>query len=621
MSQYRQYLQKLSTHSATTAFICKAFLGLKLLDEFFLGLHLSKDALTCTIINDHYTPVYRRVIDFKKDLPAEYTKNSNPAATWVAALDKLFTDIAESLEFDLGRVSAIGGSTEPGLAIWKEGAEVVLRNLDLTSSLSQQLEGMLLPLDMDSNNSDRTAPDDNSTPATNNVADQLLQLTDDVIKQSERISLPGSLLASLLIGKYAETDLSDASMAGIWNKHEQALDNRLVDRSKDLKDKLGSFTSTSDSLGHLTAYCAKRWRMSTKCIVLPFVNSKSVDLINLNLTSGDCLYSMDKQDSLSWYVPVTQTPHPNAIMDPRHPDLESYCTFLLTGTKIRSRTYGDEWIQFGNSLRNLGPGCHALDNDAPKVTRFSFVQREQQDAHEQLQPGDNHETLIIRRYEDGEMVAAFQPREKEMPEATNLEWETSHLSSDQLIQFKIAQYDARSLMDTMLLSIRFQLESISQGRSDAIRRIMVIGHDPMSTSGSLLQLVSNALNLPVFKLRKIIETGTSSADTKCILAGLLSRFSILRTDALKELEQPGPIEASLIDDPKLRTATWEDAVQKERSSKEKKAITTFSKMIDNDAIVRHDHLLIAEPQPSEVEKYDELYKEFCHCRRTMFKNE
>jgi hypothetical protein len=114
MSQYRQYLQKLSTHSPTTAFLCKAFLGLKLLDEFFLGLHLSKDALTCTIINDHYTPVYRRIIDFKKDLPAEYTKNydSNPAATWVASLDRLFTDIAESLEFDLGRVSAIGGSAE-----------------------------------------------------------------------------------------------------------------------------------------------------------------------------------------------------------------------------------------------------------------------------------------------------------------------------------------------------------------------------------------------------------------------------------------------------------------------------------------------------------------------------
>jgi glycerol kinase len=83
------------------------------------------------------------------------------------------------------------------------------------------------------------------------------------VKQSERISLPGSFLASLLIGKYAETDLSEASLAGIWNRQEQALENRLVDLGKDTKAKLGSLTSTSESLGHLTSYCAKRWRMST----------------------------------------------------------------------------------------------------------------------------------------------------------------------------------------------------------------------------------------------------------------------------------------------------------------------------------------------------------------------
>jgi hypothetical protein len=333
---------------------------------------------------------------------------------------------------------------------------------------------------------------------------------------------------------------------------------------------------------------------------------------------------MDKRDSLSWYVhaTTTQNPCPNFTIDPRHPNLELYSTSLWTGTKIRSRTFGEEWIKFGDSLRNLDPGCHAKDGDSPKVTRFSFVQREQQqqDPHQQLEPGDNNGTLI-RRYEGGKRVDAFQPRQKEMPDATKLEWETSHLSSDQLVQFKIAQYDARSLIDTMLLSIRFQLDSISQGRTGVIQRILVTGHDPLSTSGSFLQLVSNALNLRVFKLRKRIETGTNSADTRCILAGLLSRFYLLHTDALKELEQPGPIEASLIEDPKLRNTMWEDAVQKERSSKEAKAITTFSKMIDNDAIIRHDHFLIAEPQSSEVEKYDELYREFCHCRKMTFKIE
>lgn len=334
---------------------------------------------------------------------------------------------------------------------------------------------------------------------------------------------------------------------------------------------------------------------------------------------------MDKRDSLSWYVPAitTQETSPKFIVDPRHPNLELHGASLITGTKIRSSIFGEEWTKFGNSLRNLYPGSHAKNVNAPKVTRFSFVQRkqQQQDSTLQLASEEGKGSCIVCRFEDGKKVEAFHPRQEEMPDPTKLEWETSHLSVDELVQFKAAQYDARSLIDTMLLSIRLQLESISQGRPGVIQRIMVTGNDPLSTSGSLLQLVSNALNLRVFKLRKTIETGIDSADTRCILTALLSRFYLLRTDALKELEQPGPIEASLLEDPKLQTPLWEDAVQKERSSKEEKAITTFSKMIDNDAILRHDHLLIAEPQSSEVKKYDELYKEFCQCRRNIFKIE
>jgi hypothetical protein len=56
----------------------------------------------------------------------------------------------------------------------------MLRNLDLASPLPQQLEGLLLPLDMNSNDSNperTTRSDDKSEPATKNVIDQLLQVT------------------------------------------------------------------------------------------------------------------------------------------------------------------------------------------------------------------------------------------------------------------------------------------------------------------------------------------------------------------------------------------------------------------------------------------------------------
>jgi hypothetical protein len=358
-----------------------------------------------------------------------------------------------------------------------------------------------------------------------------------------------------------------------------------------------------------------------ECVVLPFMNGKSVDLINMNLINGDCLFKMDKRDVLFWYTPLTTTQqrYANVRIDPRHPSLGLSHTSLLTGTSIRSRIFGEDWIKFGDSLRNLDPGCYSKEPKVPKVTRFSFLlQKQQQDPDIVLDSVHDSDTSILCRYEDGQKVNAFHPRHKEMPDAAKSDWETSHMSTDQLIQYKIAQYDARSLIDTMLLSIRFQLEIVRQGRTIVIKRILVTGQDPMFRSGSLLQLISNALCLPVYTLRKTIETGTSNADTRCIVTALLSRFHLIRTDAVKELELPGPIEASLTDDLK-QSPTWVEAMQKERTTREEKAITTFSKMITKDAIIHHDHLLVAEPQSLEVHKYNELYREFCQYRKAMFK--
>jgi len=63
----------------------------------------------------------------------------------------------------------------------------VLRNLDLASSLPQQLEGMLLPLVMNSKDLDpnRTTPDDKSEHATAKVRDQLLQVTMSTLNRNK----------------------------------------------------------------------------------------------------------------------------------------------------------------------------------------------------------------------------------------------------------------------------------------------------------------------------------------------------------------------------------------------------------------------------------------------------
>jgi hypothetical protein len=69
---------------------------------------------------------------------------------------------------------------QEGLAIWKEGAEVMLRNLDPSLSLPQQLEDLILPLCNDSPSPSSklhvATPGDKSEDNTESMVDQLLKV-------------------------------------------------------------------------------------------------------------------------------------------------------------------------------------------------------------------------------------------------------------------------------------------------------------------------------------------------------------------------------------------------------------------------------------------------------------
>jgi hypothetical protein len=361
-----------------------------------------------------------------------------------------------------------------------------------------------------------------------------------------------------------------------------------------------------------------------ECIVFPFLNNSSADLVNMNLGKGDCVLKMDSQDAIFLYLPLSLGLQlvDEVDFDSRYPELVFGGSTLATGTSLRRRACGGDWIKFGDSLRETQPGCVSDVDGAPRISRFSFIPHKRQSLTQEDSKLTTSDSMSpnVWRYEDGHKVAAFHPSLNELPGDDELEWNISHFSREQLVAYKIAQYDARSLIDGMLLSLRTQLNTMTCGKSGAIRRILVTGNDPLRRSGSFLQLISNALQLPVYTLKRIIDIGNSEADTRCMVTALLSRFNMICKDALKELETPGPLEASLEDDMR-REPKWIDAVQKERAGRRNRATTTFSKMIKRDGRVQHDHLLVAEPQASEVYKYDELYEEFRRYQKDMLKVE
>lgn len=439
-------------------------------------------------------------------------------------------------------------------------------------------------------------------------------MSDQVIEDVERISNPGSLLATLLIGKYADMEITSATMAGLWDMEKQCWDPAVADKLKNANQKLGLPLTTNERVGNVSTYCAKRWRLSSKCTVVPFLHSQSPELVNLNLKEGDCVLKLDSQDTLSLYMPFSQTSQlsHSVILDPRYPPpLGLTSRSLEIGADVRKKACKGDWIKFGDSLRETQPGCISNEKNAPRTPRFCF-KKYRKDQQSSKDMGSDY-----WYFEDGKKVESFSPRPTEMPD--QMDWKTINKSLEEYKEYKSMQYGIRALVDTELLTIRGQLQH-NVSKDNPTSRILVMGTDPLSKSGSFLQQLSNAINLPVYMLTKPISFGVDDADTRCILAALLGRLQILREPALKELENPGPLELSVPVDMR-DNPMWVEAIKKEKDIRRERAITTYAKMLKDDKNINRQHALVAEPQPSQVQRYDQLYEEYKVCYKAMGKSE
>jgi hypothetical protein len=444
-------------------------------------------------------------------------------------------------------------------------------------------------------------------------------MPDHVLEEVERISNPGSFLASLLIGKYADMETTSAAMAGLWDMEKQCWDPAVADKVKYASQKLGSPLTSYESTGLVSTYCAKRWRLSPTCTVVPFLHHQSAELVNLDLDDGDCVLRLDAQDMLSWNLSFSQSLQAShsAILDPRYPHPLGLTSRLLNiGTSVRRQVCNDDWIKFGDSLRDTQPGCISNEKDAPKIPRFCFI-NDQTDNGKPLCKQSSSTHAEYWCFEDGKRVKTLCPRPEELPDQMN--WKTGSMSLEEYKKFKAVQYGIRALVDTELLAIRSQLQ-YSASKDTPTPRILVVGTDPICKSGSFLQQLSNAVNLPVYMLTKPISFGVDDADTRCILSALLGRLRILRKPALQELEKPSPLELSVPEDMR-DNPMWIDAIKKEKDARKDKAIITFAKMLKDDKNINREHALVAQPQPLHVQKYDQIFEGYKICYKAMGKSD
>ena len=240
---------------------------------------------------------------------------TSPTLMWVAAVDLLFSRLAQSPQVDLSRVAAISGAGQQhGSVYWACGARKKLQGLaDHQESLSTALANCFAiadsPIWMDSSTTaccrrledgiggaEALAQITGSRAYERFTGNQIAKLAaekPEAMAQCERISLVSSFVASLLLGDYAGIDHADGSGMNLLDIRSRNWDQQLLDLvAPQLQDKLGAPIPCDTVLGSVSSYYSHKYGLSADCKVVVFTGDNPSSLAGMRLQTGDIVVSL-----------------------------------------------------------------------------------------------------------------------------------------------------------------------------------------------------------------------------------------------------------------------------------------------------------------------------------------
>lgn len=195
------------------------------------------------MLNSNLNIVASEIVNFDSELPHYKTKDGvyrdtsvngrivSPTLMWVEAFELVLQRLGKS-NVDFGKVVAISGSGQQhGSVYWKSGGAAVLSSLDSKKPLVEQLTDAFTinesPIWMDSSTTEQCIAIEKAvggamelTKITGSRAHErftgpqirrIYETQPEVYRNTERISLVSSFMASLLIGDYACIDQTDGA--------------------------------------------------------------------------------------------------------------------------------------------------------------------------------------------------------------------------------------------------------------------------------------------------------------------------------------------------------------------------------------------------------------------------
>ncbi|KAL1850557.1 hypothetical protein Plec18170_006842 [Paecilomyces lecythidis] len=463
----------------------------------YLGFDLSTQQLKGIVVTSDLKVAHIAKFDFDADSKGFGIKKGvltneaerevfAPVLLWLQALDTVLNRLKEQ-GLDFARVKGISGAGQQhGSVYWSHDAEKLLKSLQKEKTLEEQLQGAFSypysPNWQDASTQKECDEFDAALGSQEELANvtgskahhrftgpQILRFTrkhSDAYKNTARISLVSSFLASLFLGHIAPFDISDVCGMNLWNIKNGAYDDRLLKLAsgqfsvEDLKKKLGEVPEDGGlHLGKIDRYFVERYSFSPDCTVIPATGDNPATILALPLRSSDAMVSLGTSTTFLMSTPhYKPDPATHFFNHPTTPGLYMFMLCYKNGGLAREhvrdaidakvgKDASNPWANFDKAVLQTPALCQKTDSDKMKM-------------------------------------GLFFPRPEIVPNLPAGQWHFNYDAKDQSLQETIEGWDkpldeARAIVESQLLSLRLRSKGLTQSPAEGIpaqpRRVYLVG--------------------------------------------------------------------------------------------------------------------------------------------------
>ncbi|KAA8646987.1 xylulokinase [Aspergillus tanneri] len=466
-------------------------------DPFYVGFDLSTQQLKGLVVNSDLKVVHISKFDFDVDSHGFSIKKGvmtneaerevyAPVALWLQALDGVLEGLRKQ-GLDFHRVKGISGAGQQhGSVYWGENAEILLKSLDSTKTLEEQLAGAFShpysPNWQDSSTQKECDEFDAFLGGQEQLADatgskahhrftgpQILRFQrkyPDVYKKTSRISLVSSFLASLLLGRVAPLDISDVCGMNLWNIQKGVYDENLLRLCAgsfgvdDLKSKLGDVPEDGGiHLGKIDRYFVERYGFALDCTVVPSTGDNPATILALPLRPSDAMVSLGTSTTFLMSTPSYKPdPATHFFNHPTTPGLYMFMLCYKNGGLAREQIRDAINEKLGNATADPWANFDKITLQAAHMGQKS--------GSEPMKMG------------------LFFPRPEIVPNLPSGQWRYNYNPSDGSLCESSKEWnnpldEARAIVESQLLSLRLRSRGLTQSPAGGMpaqpRRVYLVG--------------------------------------------------------------------------------------------------------------------------------------------------